>query len=138
MSDPIRYTPDTIYTYVRNAVKAVYSSAYTTSKYEPTPSSFPCVMVRTIGQIRPTSGIQLDFADKQIRYTVEIQVFSNKKGSSQSQANAVMDVVSTAMNDLYFIQDMREPVDNADATISRVIARFHRIVGGGDAIEERS
>ena len=134
----MNYTPNSIYTYIRNAVKASFPSAYTSSKYEPVPRSFPCVMIRVINSQRILRATTLTFSDKQSRMTVEVQVFSNKKNTSQTEANNIMDCVCNAMNGLFFIQDMREPIDNADATVSRVVSRFHRTVGGGDVIPERS
>ena len=134
----MNYTPHSIYTYVRDAVKEEFPSAYTTSRYEPVPQGFPCMMLRVIEESRPTENITLTFSDKQKRYSIEVQVFSNKKKNAMAEADKLMDCVCAAMNELFFIQDMRSPMDNADATIARIVSRFHRIIGGGDVIPERS
>lgn len=124
------YTRNGVYSYVRTKVLAEFPSANCTSRYVPKPSVFPSCYIREIDRIRTVENIQLDFDDVQHESNFEVQVATNKTGTASSEAYAVMDVVRSAFNDLYYRQFAETSID--DGGRFTVIARFRRIIGGGD------
>ena len=127
-------TNNEIYTYLRNGIVAAYENAYVSSRYENIPASFPAVYIKEIGRNRPINGITLAFDDQQYESTYEIQAFSNKEIGASAEADKVMAKMEELMNDLYFIETMRQPMTNTDPSIYRIVARFHRRLTSGDSI----
>lgn len=125
-------TRNKIFTYVSGKVTSAFPKAYTTSIYETTPKSFPCVMIRQIGKVRTTKNITLAYDDKQSLNTFEVQVVSTKKSGAQTEAFNIMETVESAFNDLYFIEDMCESLVEETSNY-RLVARFHRQFGGGES-----
>jgi len=120
-------TRNEIFTNVRAAVLAVYPSAYITAAYEPVLPRFPAVFVREIGSVRTQRYITLAFDDEQRRSTFEVQIFVNKADGGMTYAYEIAEVVEGAFNDMYFIEDMKQPVDNLiDDGVYRLTMRFHR------------
>ena len=128
------YTRNAIYTAIATAVTTAHSGAYCTSTYNATPPQLPCVFIREIGHFTPTDAVNLGYTEDVCRSTFEVQIFSNVAGGAQSQAYGILDVVKTAMRSMCFIETMENPVDNVDESIYRLVARFSRVICGGDAM----
>lgn len=122
-----------VFDYIYDEVIAVYPKAYITSTYQVAPEQFPCVMVRPINRTRPTDAMNLAYDDTQRRLTYEVQVISKKKNKAQTEAWDVMEKVLGGFKELYFIEDMLEPLEE-DASNYRLVARLHRQIGGGETV----
>ena len=121
-------TKNEIYNYIASQL-----SCYVTSEYEAIPKQTPCVSVRQIGKERPIGAINLQFDDTQTRLTFEVQVVSTKKNTAQSEAYGLMSQVESLFNSLFFIEDMCQPIEE-EASNYRIVARFHRHLGGGESV----
>lgn len=106
---------------------------YLTSNYEETPAQFPCIMARMIGLSRPTRFMNLSFDDSVGLMTWEVQIVSTKKNKAQTEAYNLMETIKECFNDLYFILDMCEPIESS-ASKYKLVARFHRNLGGGESV----
>lgn len=126
------YTRNAVYTAVRNAVATDHPTAYITSTFVAKPASFPAVFARQNGRYQPRRNVTLAHDDNQWRDTFELQVFSNLSGGAQSEAYGIFDSADAEMKRLGYILDLCEPIDNIDATIFRLVARWHRVTGGAD------
>ena len=126
------FTRNAVYTRIRSAVLAVNASAFVSAVPVPSPAKFPAVFAREIGRVQMTSGTTLTNDDRPWRDTFEAAVYSNKTTGAMSEAYAIMDAVDACMAGLGYIQDMCQPVDNADTEIYRLVGRWHRTTGGGD------
>lgn len=104
------------------------------SAIEPSPAKFPVCGVYEIGNRRLENRVTMLRTDEQCESTYEVQVFSNSLGGSYSEANAIMSDADAVMNALGFIRYSRARIDNADARIYRVYARYRRIITGADSI----
>lgn len=134
----MKYSRNAVYTWVVDSVKTEYPSIHAGGKLEPSPAAFPALYLREIGKSRPLQNMTLSYDDTQYRSTFEAQVFSNKKSGAMSEAYNIMKLVEQAFNGIYYIEDMCEPVENAnDHSIYRLVARFHRIVCGGDEMPSK-
>ena len=116
-----------------NYIATYLSGAYVTSNYEETPAEFPCVMVIQAAKMRPTRFMNLDYSDSQRMLTYEVQVVSAKHNTAQSEAFSYMEQVETLMNNLHFIEDMCQPIEES-ASKYRIVARFHANLGGGESV----
>ena len=123
-------TRNAVYTYVMNAIKARYPSANCTSRYVAKPAKFPSCYIREIDRNRPIQYTQLDFQDIQWESAFEIQVVSNKANTAASEAYNIMDVARAAFSELYYREFQETTIDGGD--LFTVIARFRRVIGGGD------
>lgn len=124
----MKYSRNGVYTRVHDAVKASYADAYVTAAYENIPSAFPAVFVREIGSVQGQRAVTFTTDDEQYQSTFEVQVFCDK----QMTAYSIMSIVQASMREMHYIQDMLQPIDNIDRTIFRLVARFHRTIGGGE------
>lgn len=127
-----KYTNNAIFTAVRNAVKAEYSTANVTQTYSLIPASFPTVFAREIGRLTPSETATLSNAQDISETTWEVQVFSNKSSGAKEQAYDIMAIVKTALRSLYFVETFESPLDQTDRTIYCLAARFRRIIGSGE------
>lgn len=127
-----KYTNNAIYTVVRNAVKAEYSTANVTQTYTPAPSKFPTVFIREIGRLTPTSTATFSNAQDISETTWETHVFSNVSGGAKEQAYAILAIVKTALRGLYFVETFESPLEQTDKSIYCIVARFRRIIGSGE------
>ena len=123
-------TRNAVYTYVMNAIKARYPSANCTSRYVAKPAKFPSCYIREIDRNRPIQYTQLDFQDVQWESAFEIQVVSNKANTAASEAYNIMDAARAAFSELYYREFQETTIDGGD--LFTVIARFRRVIGGGD------
>lgn len=126
----MNYTRNAVYTEVANAIKAEYPNANCTSKYVPKPSSFPSCYIREIDRSRPLQYTQLDFDDNQWESSFEIQVASTKANTAASEAYSIMEIARAAFSSLYYRQFSEASID--DGSRFTLIARFRRVIGGGD------
>ena len=118
---------------ILNYIITNISDAYVTGNYEEIPAEFPCVMVIQQGKSRPTRFMNLDYSDSQRMLTYEVQVVSALQDKAQSEAFSLMEEVETLMNNLHFIEDMCQPIEES-ANKYRIVARFHAYLGGGESV----
>lgn len=130
-----RLTTNAIYTAVVTEAKKEVSNLYCTSTYNATPPQLPCLFLREIGNYTPISAIDLAFTEEVNDVTFEAQIFANTPSTSKTQAYTILDAVSRAFKNMYFIKTFAEPLPNADEHIFRLAARFRRVVCGGDTMK---
>lgn len=128
----MRYTNNAIFTAIRNAVKAEYADANCVQMYTPTPAKFPTVFAREIGHFTPQQAWTLTNAQDISERTWEVQVFSNLSTGSKEQAYDILDICKGAMRSLYFLETFEQPIDQQDKSIYCLVARFRRVIGGGE------
>lgn len=124
------YSRNAVYTRIRNALVAADSSIYCTAKYVAKPASFPAAYIHEIDRNRPIRNTQLDFQDVQWESVYEIQITSTKPNTAMTEAYNLMEVARSAMSALYYREFSEANVDSG--TQFTIIARFRRIIGGGD------
>ena len=125
-------TRNAVYTKVVTAIKAAHASVSCTSRYVPKPATFPACYIHEIDRSRPLQYTQLDFEDNQWESSFEIQVVSTQGNTAASEAYAIMETARAAFSDLYYRQFSEASIDQG--TQFTLIARFRRVIGGGDAI----
>lgn len=128
----MKYTNNAIFTAIRNAVKAEYADANCVQMYTPTPAKFPTVFAREIGHFTPQQAWTLTNAQDISERTWEVQVFSNLSTGSKEQAYEILDICKDVMRSLYFIETFEQPIDQQDKSIYCLVARFRRVIGGGE------
>lgn len=128
----MKVTRNAVYTRIVKAVRTAYPSCYYSGRLEPVPPSLPAIYVREIGYLVPLENVTFSNDDDQHQSTFEIQVYSNLQTGAETEAYGIMDVADGVMKDIGYILDMLEPMPNADATIFRLIGRWHRHIGGAD------
>lgn len=132
----MKYTNNAIFTAIRNAVKAEYADANCVQMYTPTPAKFPTVFAREIGHFTPQQAWTLTNAQDISERTWEVQVFSNLSTGSKEQAYEILDICKDVMRGLYFIETFEQPIDQQDKSIYCLVARFRRVIGGGEEMPE--
>ena len=132
----MRYTNNAIFTRIRNAVKAEYANANCVQTYSATPASFPTVFARELGHFTPQQAWTLTNAQDISECTWEVQAFSNLNTGAKEQAYAIMDIVKSTMRGLYFLEIFEQPIDQKDKSIYCLVARFRRVIGGGEEMPE--
>lgn len=128
------YSRNAVYTRLADAIRAVYPSAYCTSRLVAKPPSFPACYIHEIDRSRPIDYTQLDFQDVQYESVFEIQIASAKANTSASEAYSIMDIAKQTFSDLYYREFTETNIDTGDTFT--VIGRFRRIIGGGDTMPD--
>lgn len=119
-----------IYNAIAEALNYFDDSIYCSQVYELRPKSVPCAFIEQISKVRVREYADLNNTDHQHRLTFEVQVI----GNSLSYAYEMMGVVEDTFQDLSFFEDMCEQIDNADITLSRIVARFSAQVDDDELI----
>lgn len=109
-----------IYNTIARAITDYDPNIYVTQRYEPIPKTVPCVFVEMISKVRTRRYATLDNIDDQHRYTFEVQVFHN----SLTEGYALMEYIEEQFKSIAFFEDMCQPIDDADQSIFRIVARF--------------
>ena len=128
----MNYERNAIYSYLRNAIRAEFPSAYITSRKVAKPASFPAILIHEIDRSRPLRNIQLDYQDVQWESVYEVQIVSAKANTASSEAYSIMDVVRNSFNNLYYREFSETNIDTGDTFT--LVGRFRRILGGGDTM----
>lgn len=101
------------------------------------PSKFPCVWLVEIDSAPVEAYTDLSLSDSQRRSTFEVQVFSNLSVGATEQASEICDEVGEQFRQIGYLCNMSQPYDNGyDANIKRHVARFTRVLGGGDKLPQ--
>ena len=127
-----KYTPNGIYTYIRNYVKNELPTVYVTGEDEPVPNQGASVKIREIGRYQPRRNITLAYDDEQYSIAYQADVYSNLFNDHAEEAYEIMHVVEQAFKQLYFIETSCTPVERTDNRVARLTARFERQIGSGD------
>lgn len=130
----MNYTHDAIYDYVADAVDTTSRHVYCVGVYEPTPSEFPCAYIHETDHRPMRSAVTLDFTDDQLIKSWEVQVFSNKRNGALAECYDIIADAEIAFKQLYFIETSCSQVQNIDPSVTRVVARFTRVIGGTDTM----
>ena len=128
----MKFNKNSVYTVIRNAVVSLNGDAFVSGTYVPVSPKFPAVMAQRIGFTQIPSSTSLLHNDCGYRDTWECQIYSNKKVGSAEEAYAIFDTINSAMQGINFILDSCGQMNNVDASVYRLVARWHRVTGSGD------
>lgn len=131
-----KYSQNSIYTYVREKILAKYSDIYITGTYEPVPPKGLAVRITEINHYRPLRYVDLNDEDDVCRMAFDVNVYSNKFNGHSDEVYDVMKVAEEAFRGLHFIEYECVPVERVNNRVSRLTARFEKIIGGGDVLPE--
>ena len=109
-----------------------FPGIYVSQRYELVPEEIPCAFIEQISKIRTRRNATLANDDNQYVLTFEVQVF----GRTLAEGYEIMNCIEDAFKDLAFFEDMCTPIDNADITVFRMVARFSAQIG--DKVYEMS
>ena len=132
----MNYHRDAVFTYVANALNAVYSGLRIVSRREPISKTFPVVYLHEFNRIRPQQYATLANDDEQWESTFEAEVFVDEANGALSKAYEITEEIEGAMKRLGYIETFCQPLDNADPIVVRIVSRFTRQIGSGDILPE--
>ena len=118
-----------VYTKVRQALKAYNSDIDVSGEFVNEPSKFPCVYIEEIDNY----AIDLDSGDAEKRayVTYEVNIYTNNSGKKKSTAKAILDVVDKVLYTYNFTRMAATPVPNREnTTIYRIVARYRAKTDG--------
>lgn len=110
---------------------SAYSNTFVTSEYTDSPSEFPCVSVVEADNYTYRKTQDNDLKEHHTNVMYEVNVFSNKKNTSKSEAKAIIEIVDTAFQNMKFTRTFKDNIPNKDKTIYRIIARYEAVIGEG-------
>ncbi len=129
-------THNQIYNNVCTKVLAVFPDAYCAGKFEPVPASFPAVFIREIGSFSNPGNVTFGGSQGVRTSTFEVQIQSNKTENPMEEANAILDVVNSAMFDMYFVLSATNILEEGENGIYRLQATYRRVIGSSDTIAD--
>ena len=120
---------------IKKALQAsAYSSAYITSEYTDTPSSFPCVSVVEADNYTYRKTQDGDLKEHHANVMYEVNVFSNKTSGRKAEAKKIMEIVDTAFQNIKFTRTFKNSIPNKDKTVHRIVARYEAVIGEGQTV----
>lgn len=120
-----------IYTNVKSAISSLCTSSSTT--FTDSPPTFPHLFLSQ--RDNPSTEEDLDNNENAVEPLFEITIFSKGTGAYTAGKN-IMKLADTEMRSMGFRRTFGpQQVTNAsDTTITRIIARYTRIIGSGDSL----
>lgn len=131
-----KYTPNTIYTYLKLQINWACPDVYVTGVDEPISNQQKAVKIHEVGRYRPRGSVDLSNEDEQYRIAYQADVYSNLFNGHTDEAYETMHVVEEAFRKLFFIETSCTPVERVDNRVARLVARFERQVCEGDEMPE--
>lgn len=116
---------------IENAYLAAEKSISVLSRYEPTPESFPCCMVREVSNFAYRRSMDEDPSPHHISIAYQLDIFSNKNVGAKSEVKELASIADAAMCGMKFVLDSFSIITNEDRTITRATARYSAIVQEG-------
>ena len=114
---------NSIYTQIKAATLALYSTAIVEKQNQQSPASFPCVLIDDLGN--PEIGRNLSGTGKQSNPSWQIDIYAS--GSmGELVAKKIRDAIIPVCEDAFFLRrdDSRHTTNVADVTIYRWTLRY--------------
>lgn len=129
-------TETIIFNRVAERLLTEYENIFVSSEYVSIPPSFPAVSVEITDSYPDRGGITLGFDDEQERYMITVNAYSDLAENKTEQVRSILHTVTNEMKQMFFIKTTQAPVQNAqDRSIYREVARYTRVIGGGENLE---
>lgn len=130
-------TKNDVFDWVCDAILDYNENANVTGEPNRSPDAFPTVWIIDINWTPELRYTSIDLTDEQVRSAYEVQAFSAKSVGAFLEARDLIDVATEAFRELGYRCTYNSPVENyEDETIARHVARYQRMIGGGDALPE--
>lgn len=130
-------TQNEVYNRIADALQGEFETLFTTSTRVYAPKVFPCVWIVEIDGTPDGRYVNLDLSDEQRRSTFEVQAYSNAPEGAMLEVDAIIGKAILEFRKIGYVCSMNQPIDNGyDENIKRRVARFTRIIGGGDTLPE--
>jgi len=127
-------TVNQIYTYIEGAVNTEQRPVYCASQNEPKPSEFPACYITEAQHRKDRRYVTLAFDDTHYIRDFQVQVFSNKQSGALLECHSIMKDAETAFHSIGFIETYCGEQRNIDPSVTRLVARFTRTIGGADTL----
>lgn len=123
-----------IYNYIESAVNTEQRPVYCASQYEPVPESFPACYITEAQHRKSRRYTTLRFDDGHYIRDWEVQIYSNKEEGALAECHALMEDVERAFAELAFLETFCGQMENADPSVTRLVARFTATIGSADTM----
>lgn len=123
-----------VFTQIKAAITSEYPNAYCVSERIPTPSQFPCVWIVELDSVPDARYLTFNDYDSQVKSSIEIQAFSNSNSEASAEAKGICKKAREALTLMGYRCLTFAPIENADVSIKRHVARFSRLIGDSDTI----
>lgn len=119
-----------VYTAVRNAVKAIFPSVKTASRFERNPEGFPFVTIvetnNAVYRFTQDSGSMENHA----LINITMEVYSNKAKDGKAEVKAIASIADDVLARMGFTRIFKDFISNqSSATITRMVLRYRGVVG---------
>lgn len=132
----MKYSKNAVYTRIRNAVKAVWPSAYVTGVIAAVPTKSPAVMVQEKGLVNNPEAVTLSGLQPVWTSTFEAHVFSNLQNTGMTECYNIMETVNEEFVKIGYRRFFQDVLENGDEKKYRLVARFRRVTGANDEMPE--
>jgi len=132
-----------IFSRLSSAIRQAFPSNFTTStngvitgEKISAPNSFPAVSIVEISNTvyRRSQTVNVE---NHANISYEIEIYSNLSSGRKSQCKAIATVVDNAMIEINMTRIMLQPIDNATASIYRMVGRYSGVVDTTGTIYQR-
>lgn len=114
-----------IFNVVATRVRKRYKTAYVIgAEITSTPPKFPAVSIIQADNYIRDKYVTFENTENVVREEYKVEVFSNLAEGKEAQTKEITSFISDVFTELGYIRTFCQPVDNADATISRRISRY--------------
>lgn len=125
-----------IYNHIEAAVNTEEHPVYCASQLEPVPESFPACYITEAEHRKSRAYVTLAYDDGHFIRNWEVQVFSNKVTDALAECHEIMEYAEDAFQRLRFIETYCGQQQNADPSVTRLVARFTSTIGSADQMPE--
>lgn len=116
---------------IENAITSAGINADVTSEYVDSPSEFPHVYAREIGNSTYTRTQDTSLLEHHASIRFRIEVFSNKVSGAKEEVKSILNVCDISMQNMKFTRTSSNFIPNYDRSIVRAYADYAAIVREG-------
>ena len=132
----IDYETD-IFNSVATQLRSAYTGIYVTAERQRTPPKFPAVQIVEMSNVASTDTQDSASLENHADLMFEVNVFSNLKSGAKLHARGIVGYVDTLFQGLGFARQLLEPIDNADDSVYRYVARYIGRVSQSGVVYQR-
>lgn len=123
-----------IFNYIATALRSQYTNIFVASEKRRAPSRYPAVQIVEMSNVVSADTSDSGSLENHADLMYEVNVFSNLASGAKLQAKEIICFVDELFLEKGFVRQLLEPINNADASVYRYVARYIARVGKRDKV----
>lgn len=117
-----------VFSTVATALRATVTGIFVSGEYVAAPSTFPAVTLVEDDNAVYQRSMDSSHTENHAAIMYTVNAYSNKTSGKKAECKAILAVIDQQMQDMGFVRVNANPVEMAQASIYRMIARYRAVI----------